>query len=127
MPNGAVEESAKAAGTLFHTLRDQPLALSMGLMNIALLVFLFFYLSRITTRTETTAAQLFQANDKLFTQWAEVVNDTHKMMERSSHCILPEDALKLINAGIATYGISPLAPLKPLAPDTATRPSEVKP
>lgn len=95
---GVLEEGVKTAGGIVDAMRSQPLVLSMGIMNIALLVFLFYYLSRITTRTETTAAQLFQANDKLFTQWANVVNDTHRMMEKSSHCILPEDALKMFNA-----------------------------
>jgi hypothetical protein len=98
MTNGPVTEGIKAAGTLFHTLREQPLALAMGLMNIALLIFLFYYLSRITSRTETTVAALFTANDKLYSQWSEIIKDTNQLVEKSSHCILPEDAIRLLNA-----------------------------
>jgi hypothetical protein len=127
---GVLEEGGKAVSGVVDAMRPQPLVLAMGLMNIALLIFLFYYLSRITTRTETTAAQLFTANDKLFSQWADVVNDTHRMMEKSQHCIMPDDAMKLLNAGIATYGISPigrLAPIPPIEPVEPARPSEPKP
>jgi hypothetical protein len=113
---GAVEEGGKAVTTLFQTMRTQPLALAMGLMNIALLVFLFYYLSRITTRTETTATALFEAQDKLYTQWSSIIKDTHAMVERSNHCIAPEDALKLISAGVTNYGLSPLNAAPEAAP-----------
>ena len=120
---GVLEGGIATAGKVVDTFRTQPLALAMGIMNIALLVFLFYYLSRISTRSESTSAHLFQANDKLFAQWGEVVSDTHKLMERNSHCILPEDALKLINSGIATYGVSPLG-RTPLNPSEPAKPSD---
>ena len=95
---GVLEEGVKTAGGIVDALRQQPLALAMGLMNIALLVFLFYYLSRITTRTEVTLKELFTAQDKLFTQWADIVKDTNALVEKTNHCILPEDALKLMQA-----------------------------
>jgi hypothetical protein len=92
---GLLEEGVKATGGLFHALREQPLALAMGLMNIALLLFLFYYLSRITSRTETTVAALFSANDKLYSQWTDIIKDTNALVDKSTHCIMPEDAIKL--------------------------------
>jgi len=96
---GVLEEGVKTAGGIVDALRQQPLALAMGLMNIALLLFLFYYLSRITSRTETTVAALFTANDKLYTQWADIIKDTNALVEKSTHCILPEDALRLMQNG----------------------------
>jgi hypothetical protein len=110
--SGAIEEGAKAVGGLFHTLREQPLALAMGLMNIALLVFLFYYLSRITTRTEVTVSALFASQDKLYNQWADIIKDTNAMVEKTNHCILPEDAIRLLNAR-RTIEPSPVTPSTP--------------
>ena len=93
---GALEEAAKATGGFIDALRTQPLVLMMGLMNIVLLVFLFYYLTRITARTETTVAALFASNDKIFERWATVIKDQGNLVEKSMHCILPEDALKLL-------------------------------
>jgi hypothetical protein len=118
---GVVEEGGKAVGGVIEAMRGQPLVLAMGLMNLALLLFLFYYMSRITSRTETTAAALFSAQDNLFSQWSAVVKDSHDLVEKSQHCILPDDAIKLMTTGILNYGVSPLAPVAP------TRPSEVKP
>jgi hypothetical protein len=93
---GALEEAAKATGGFIETMRSQPLVLMMGLMNIGLLLFLFYYLSRITARTENTVAALFTANDKLYSQWGTVIKDQQLLTEKVMHCILPEDALKLL-------------------------------
>jgi hypothetical protein len=95
---GVLEEGVKTAGGIVDALRSQPLALAMGLMNIALLLFLFYYLSRITSRTETTVAALFAANDKLYSQWTEIIKDTNALVDKSTHCIMPEDALKLMQS-----------------------------
>jgi hypothetical protein len=95
---GALEEAAKATGGFIETMRSQPLVLMMGLMNIGLLLFLFYYLSRITARTENTVAALFSANDKLYSQWGTVIKDQQGLTEKVMHCILPEDALKLLQA-----------------------------
>jgi hypothetical protein len=88
----------KSAGEFIQTFRQQPLVLMLGLMNIVLLVFLFYYLSRITARTETTVHALFESQDKLFTQWGTIVKDQNALTERVMHCILPEDAIKLMQA-----------------------------
>jgi hypothetical protein len=114
---GAVEEGAKVAGNLLEVMRSQPLVLMMGLMNAGLLVFLWLYMSRITTRTETTAAALFGAQDKLFAQWGVIVKDTSELAEKSLHCISVDDALKLLSAPKVTPNRyqdidGPLPPLK---------------
>jgi hypothetical protein len=95
---GALEEAAKATGGFIETMRSQPLVLMMGLMNIGLLLFLFYYLSRITARTENTVQALFSANDKLYSQWGTVIKDQQMLTEKVMHCILPEDALKLLQS-----------------------------
>jgi hypothetical protein len=112
---GALEEAAKATGGFIDAMRTQPLALAMGLMNIALLVFLFYYLSRITSRTETTVGMLFGAQDKLYSQWAVVLKDQTSLTEKAMHCILPEDVVKLYQVRPSTAApiAAPAAPEKP--------------
>lgn len=44
-------------------------------------------------------AALFAANDKLYSQWTDIIKDTNALVDKSTHCILPEDALKLLQAG----------------------------
>jgi len=91
-----VKQAGNVATGIVDSMKSQPLAIAMVLMNIALLLFLFYYLSRITARTETTVQALFSANDKLFSQWGAIVKDQGALVEKSMHCILPEDALKLL-------------------------------
>jgi hypothetical protein len=107
---GVVEEGVKVAGGVIDALRGNPLALAMGIMNIALLLFLFYYLSRITSRTETTVQALFTANDKLYEQWKGIIKDTNDLTEKSMHCILPEDALKLLQMPARPAAPEPLQP-----------------
>jgi hypothetical protein len=120
---GALEEAAKATGGFVETMRSQPLVLMMGLMNIALLAFLFYYLSRITARTENTVQALFSANDKLYSQWGTVIKDTNDLTEKTMHCILPEDAIKLLS--VPRY--APEAPQRPSAPAPIQRPKSPEP
>jgi hypothetical protein len=110
---GALEEGAKAAGGFIEAMRQQPLVLMMGLMNIALLLFLFYYLSRITGRTENTVGQLFASNDKIFQQWTSVIKDTQGLTEKAMHCILPEDAIKLLQVPRQSFP----PPERPAAPE----------
>jgi hypothetical protein len=76
-----------------------------------LLLFLFYYLSRITARTEHTVQSLFSAQDKLFDQWGVVIKDQAGLVEKAMHCILPEDAIKLLQVPLQR----PAAP-EPLQP-----------
>jgi hypothetical protein len=122
---GALEEAAKATGGFIETMRSQPLVLMMGLMNIGLLLFLFYYLSRITARTENTVAALFNANDKLYAQWGTVIKDTQGLTEKAMHCILPEDALKLL--ALPPRGESPPMPAPPAGPAPLQRPKVPEP
>jgi hypothetical protein len=120
---GAVEEGVKVAGGFIDALRSQPLVLMMGLMNITLLVFLFYYLTRITARTETTVHALFESNDKIFDRWAQVIKDQSGLVEKTMHCILPEDALKLIQSPPRPYAPEPpAAPARPVAPQPLSPP-----
>ena len=119
---GALEEGAKAAGGVIEALRAQPLALANIVLNIAFLVFLFYYVSIIARRAESTVAALFANNDKLYVQWATVIKDQNDLTARTMHCIPVEDALKLLEA-------NPNAPKPPIiAPDkqglTAPKPEE---
>jgi hypothetical protein len=95
---GALEEAAKATGGFIDAMKTSPLALANLMLNVAFLVFLFYYVSRIATRAETTVAAMFAANDKIYAQWGVVVKDQNALTEKAMHCILPEDALKLLQA-----------------------------
>lgn len=116
-----MQEGVKQVGTvatsIVDSMKSSPLAIAMVLMNIALLLFLFYYLSRITSRTETTVQALFTANDKLYTQWGKVIEDTGKLTEKAMHCILPEDALKLLQLPPRVAPEPPAAPARPIAPE----------
>jgi hypothetical protein len=107
---GALEEAAKATGGFIETMRSQPLVLMMGLMNIVLLVFLFYYLTRITQRTEHTLELLFASNDKTFEKWTGVIKEQSNLVEKSMHCILPEDALKLLTLPPRELPAKPVPP-----------------
>ena len=111
-----VKQVGNVATGIIDSMKSNPLAIAMVLMNIALLLFLFYYLSRITARTETTVASLFTANDKLFTQWGQIVKDQGALVEKSIHCILPEDALKLLQVPAREAPARPSAPAAPEAP-----------
>ncbi len=106
---GAIEEGAKVAGGVVDAMRGQPLAIANIVLNIAFLLFLFYYVSRISQRAELTVGQLFAANDKLYSQWGVIVKDMGDLAEKSLHCVSIEDALKLLQAQ------RPAAP-EPLAP-----------
>ena len=109
-----VGEGGKAIGGVIDAMRTQPLVLAMMLMNVGLLLFLGWYMSRITSRTETTVGQLFAGQDKLFTQWGTIVKDTSDLAEKSLHCITVEDAIKLLSAPKAAPLSFPPLSLPPL-------------
>jgi hypothetical protein len=88
---GALEEGGKAIGNVVDAMRAQPLAIALVLMNLGLLVYLYYYTSRITARTETTAQALFEANNKLYTQFGTIVKDANALAEKTIHCISPEE------------------------------------
>lgn len=111
MNPGIMEEIAGTGRGVVEALKGSPMALAMGLMNIALLLFLFYYLSRITSRTEVTVGELFKAQDKVYAQWGAIVKDTGELAEKSLHCITVDDALKLL-------GAPRLAPANPLKLDS---------
>jgi hypothetical protein len=117
---GAIEEAAKATGGFIDAMRNQPLVLMMGLMNIVLLLFMFYYLTRITARTETTVKLLFEANDSLYKQWGTVIKDQGSLVEKAMHCILPEDAIRLLQLPPRSEG--PARPEAPLAPQRQSWP-----
>jgi hypothetical protein len=93
---GVLEEGVKTAGGVVDALRANPLALANIVLNIAFLIFLFYYVSIIASRAEKTVKELFVAQDNVFKQWAVVVKDQQLLTEKTMHCILPEDAIKLL-------------------------------
>ena len=111
-----VKQVGNVATGIVDSMKSQPLAIAMVLMNIALLLFLFYYLSRITARTETTVQALFAANDKLFTQWGTIVKDQAMLVEKTMHCILPEDVLKILQSPPRSEPPAPPARPAPLEP-----------
>jgi hypothetical protein len=92
---GVLEEGAKAAGGVVDAMRGQPLAIANIVLNVCFLVFLFYYVSRISSRAEATVKELFVAQDNLYKQWAVIIKDTNDLTEKAMHCVLPDDILKL--------------------------------
>lgn len=110
---GAVEEGAKAVGGIVDAMRSNPLAIANILLNICFLVFLIYYVSIIAQRAQTVVAGMFAANDKLYAQWGVIIKDQNALTEKAMHCLLPEDALKLLQVPPR----SPIeAPARPSAP-----------
>ena len=93
---GVVEETGKVATSVVDAMRNQPLAIANIVLNIAFLIFLFYYVSIIARRAESTVAALFADNDKLYAQWGTIVKDTGDLAEKSLHCITVDDAMKLL-------------------------------
>lgn len=112
---GILEEGVKTAGGVVDALRAQPLQLANIVLNIAFLIFLFYYVSIIATRAQNTVNALFVANDKMYTQWATVLKDQQGLTEKVMHCILPEDAIKLLQLPPRQF-VSPEVPLPPSRP-----------
>jgi hypothetical protein len=112
---GAVEETGKAVGGVIDAFRSTPAMLAIIIMNIGLMLLLYYYMNRITTRTEVTLKELFISQDKLFNQWGTVVKDTNSLTEKALHCILPDDALKLLQVPPRPYG-SDTVPARPAEP-----------
>jgi hypothetical protein len=126
---GAVEESVKGvagvATGVVDTMKSTPMTLAIIIMNIGLMLLLFYYMNRITTRTEITLKELFVSQDKLYNQWAAVIKDTNSLTEKAMHCILPEDALKLLQVPARPYG-SDTRPEAPAAPSAPVRPNSLR-
>jgi hypothetical protein len=121
---GALEEGGKAVGNVVDAMRSQPLAIALVLMNLGLLVYLYYYTSRITARTETTAQALFEANNKLYAQFGTIVKDANALAEKTIHCILPEDAVRLLQARPPAPVEAPARPQAPapLSPERQSFP-----
>jgi hypothetical protein len=122
---GAIEEAGKAVGGVVESFRSTPAMLAIIIMNIGLMLLLYYYMNRITTRTETTAVELFQQQDKLFQQWGGIIKDTNVLTEKAMHCILPDDALKLLQQPPRTYGTDTM-PSRPEAPSAPVRPNSLR-
>jgi hypothetical protein len=112
---GAIEESAKAVGGIVDAMRSNPLAIANILLNICFLVFLIYYVSIIAARAQTVVAGMFAANDKLYAQWGTVIKDQNALTEKAMHCLLPEDALKLLQLP-PRYEPPPISRPEPPAP-----------
>ena len=111
---GVVEEGVKVAGGVVDAMRGSPLAIANIVLNICFLVFLFYYVSRISTRAENVVKDMFAAQDRLYEQWSVIIKDTNDLTEKTMHCLLPEDALKLLQ-----LPYRPASPERPAAPAPA--------
>ena len=54
------KETGETARSLFTVLKDQPLVLMMGLMNLLLVIFMFYYTSVILTQRAATTDQIIK-------------------------------------------------------------------
>jgi hypothetical protein len=121
---GVLEEGGKAVTGVVDAFRSTPAMLAIIIMNIGLMLLLYYYMNRITNRTEITLKEMYAANDKIYTQWGAVLKDTNALTERALHCILPDDALKLFQGGTPPPRY---APPMPEAPRPPTQPNTFRP
>jgi hypothetical protein len=110
---GVLEEGAKVAGSVVDAMRGSPLAIANIILYIAFLIFLFYYVSINATRAQNTVREMFQAQDNLYKQWSVIIQDTNKLTEKAMHCLLPEDALKLLQLPPRYAPPLPEAPVRP--------------
>jgi hypothetical protein len=111
--NGILEKSAESVSGIVTAMRDTPLVLALVLMNLALLVFHWYYASRVQDRIEKTAGQFFQNQVTQNQQWGLVLKDQNALAEKMMHCILPEDAGKLLQIPFRAPQYAPPAPERP--------------
>jgi len=109
--NGLLEKGAESVTGIVTAMRDTPLVLALVLMNIALLVFHWYYASRVQDRIEKTAGQFFQNQVTQNQQWTAVLADQQKLAEKMMHCMLPEDVGKILQTP------KPYAPPAPAVPE----------
>jgi hypothetical protein len=110
---GVLEEGAKAAGGVVDAMRGQPLAIANIILNIAFLVFLFYYVTIIAQRAQSTVKEMFTAQDNLYKQWGVIIKDQNDLTEKAMHCLLPDDALKLLQMPPRYEPQRPSAPSAP--------------
>jgi len=84
------KETGETARSLFAVLKDQPLVLMMGLMNLLLVVFMFYYTSSILTQRAATTDQIVKwqtATDNLMANCVskEVLEAVVGALERQLH------------------------------------------
>jgi hypothetical protein len=83
-PGGAIEEGAKAAGTFFTIMRDQPLSLALVLCNAALIALIWWITSR-QTELRNHDLELYFTHQK----------ETSALLSR---CIVPKQSSELLES-----------------------------
>jgi hypothetical protein len=99
---GAVEETAKAAGSFIDSLKSQPLSLALVLMNICLLGFFWLILTKVAEQRQREIQLLYE--------------DKKEVRELIARCIVPEQRSDLRIES---------APLLPI-PIPRPKPEEIK-
>jgi hypothetical protein len=111
--NGILEKGAESVSGIVSAMRDTPMLLALVLMNVALLVFFWYYASRVQDRIEKTAEQFFQNQVSQNQQWSVVLQDQNRLAEKMMHCMLPEDVSKILQTPLKAPQYTPAAPERP--------------
>jgi hypothetical protein len=119
MNAGVTEEAGKAVAGYFSVMRESPLALSVILMNIALLFFFYWILSVVAAQRKEEVVMLHAGQTHLRELLANCTGiagppATPRPFSRPQRSENSDDGLKLQDAASV---LVPLPPLKPLLPE----------
>jgi hypothetical protein len=99
---GVSEEAGKAVGGFIDSMKSQPLALALVVMNICLLAFVFYSNARYSEGRKFAFEQ--------------IINQQKEMAQLLSRCIVPGTGMKLQSDESRPVQLPPLPPPKPVDP-----------
>lgn len=92
------EETGKTARSVVDALKTQPLLLSLVLLNVAMIVFMFYYVSNTFRARTVSVDQLFTSQKVMFEQWANVLQHQQALADKLEKCVPIDEVGKLIES-----------------------------
>jgi hypothetical protein len=84
---GPVEEGSKAIGGIIESLKAQPLALALVIMNLALLSLFYYFASKVSETRQREVTLLYQEHKELN---EALLREHREVREMLAHCVMPE-------------------------------------
>lgn len=106
MNPGVSEEVGQTARGIVAALASQPLLLSLVLLNLAMIAFMFYYITQTFKARTSNLEQLYSSQQVIFGQWSDILKHQATLIEKLEHCVAIDDFAKLAET-INTRGTKP--------------------